>query len=205
MQVLADCCCRHDLLALTDEIYEYIVYDGHRHLSLAALPGMWERTVTISGFSKTFSVTGWRLGYAIAPAALAGPIGLLNDVYYICAPTPLQHGVAEGMGKLGPDYYTAMAADYQRKRDRLCDALAKAGLPPLVPDGAYYTLADVSRLGCPDARTAAMLLLERTGVAAVAGSAFFTDGQGENLLRFCYAKDWAMLDEACRRLAAGRV
>jgi len=196
---VAAVCQRHDLLALTDEIYEYIVYEKP-HISLASLPGMWERTVTLSGFSKTYSITGWRLGYAVAPAPLSERLGVANDLFYICAPTPLQVGVARGMRQLGADYYRDMAADYRRKRDRLCQALRGAGLEPRVPEGAYYVLADASILDPADDVRAAMELLRRAGVAAVPGSSFYNSGSPGVLLRFCFAKDWPVLEEACRRL-----
>lgn len=200
---VAALCQRHDLLAITDEIYEYIVYE-RPHVSLAALPGMWERTVTISGFSKTYSITGWRLGYAIACEALTERLGVANDLLYICAPTPLQLGVARGMRDLGPEYYTAMAADYRRKRDRLCDALRRADLTPRVPEGAYYVLAEADRLDATDDVRAAMTLLERARIAAVPGHSFYASRPEAILLRFCFAKDWPVLEEACRRLEAAR-
>lgn len=199
LNLVAEFCQKHDLLAITDEIYEYIVYDEREHVSLASLPGMYERTVTMSGFSKTFSITGWRLGYAIAPPELSTAIGLVNDLFYICAPAPLQYGLAAGMARVGPDYYKDMAADYQKKRDHFCAALDQAGLTPNVPQGAYYVLADVSSLGLEDDKAAAMHILESVGVASVPGSAFFSQG-GRSLVRFCYAKDWDTLKEASERL-----
>ncbi|AWV90848.1 pyridoxal phosphate-dependent aminotransferase [Bradymonas sediminis] len=200
LTVVADFCKKHDLIAITDEIYEYIIYDGREHISLASLPGMYERTVTISGFSKTFSITGWRLGYAVAPPALSEAIGLVNDLFYICAPTPLQHGVAAGMTRIGDDYYEEMSRDFEKKRDLICGALSDAGLTPNVPQGAYYVLADISSLGCADAKAGAMHLLEKIGVASVPGSAFFSESSETQLTRFCYAKDWATLEEVARRL-----
>lgn len=200
LTMVADFCKKNDLLAITDEIYEYILYDGREHLSLASLPGMYERTVTISGFSKTFSITGWRLGYAVAPPALSEAIGLVNDLFYICAPTPLQHGVAVGMTRLEENFYEEMSRDFQKKRDLICAALAEAGLTPNVPQGAYYVLADLSSLGCADAKAGAMHLLEQIGVASVPGSAFFSEPSAEPLTRFCYAQDWPTLEEAARRL-----
>ncbi len=190
----------HDLLVITDEIYEYIRYDGRDHLSPATVGGLGERTVTIMGLSKTFSITGWRIGYAVAPEPLARALTLVNDLYYICAPAPLQAGVTDGFG-LPPEYYRGLAAEYQGKRDRVCDALARGGLPPIIPAGAYYVLADCSRLA-PTALGAAMALLERAKVAAIPGTAFQRGAAGERLLRFCFAKNDADLDEACRRLAA---
>lgn len=198
--LIAEFCQKHDLIAITDEIYEYILYDGREHVSLASLPGMWERTVTISGFSKTYSITGWRMGYAVAPPKLSEAIGLVNDLFYVCAATPLQHGVAAGMQRISPDYYTEMAADYERKRDMFCAALTEAGLTPYVPEGAYYVLADISPLGFDDDKAAAMHILEQGGVASVPGSAFYKSEAGKSLTRFCYAKDWDVLEEAAERL-----
>ena len=201
LEIVGQFCHDHDLIAITDEIYEYIVYPGAEHISLASMPGMWARTITISGFSKTFSITGWRLGTIVAPSYLAEPIGLINDLFYVCAPTPLQHGVAEGMAILtNSDYYRAISEDYLRKRDTFCEALTDAGLPPCVPQGAYYVLADVSRLGCETSKQAAMKILEEVGVASVPGSAFFASSVGESLTRFCYAKDADTLDAACAKL-----
>ncbi len=199
LEAIRDLCLTHDLLVITDEIYEYIVYE-QPHISPATIPGLGPRTVTLSGFSKTFSITGWRLGYACARAELAERIGLVNDLLYICAPTPLQHGLAAGMAQLGPDYYRGLAADYRAKRDEFCATLAAVGLPPHVPAGAYYVLADVGDLGHGNAIAAAMHILEKVGVACVPGSSFFTGSGGEHLVRFCYAKDWPVLREACARL-----
>jgi len=199
LEAIRDLCLTHDLLVITDEIYEHIVYE-RPHLSPATIPGLGPRTVTLSGFSKTFSITGWRLGYACAPAELAERIGLVNDLLYICAPTPLQHGLAAGMAQLGPDYYRDLAADYRAKRDTFCTVLAEVGLRPHVPAGAYYVLADVGDLGHGNAIAAAMHILEKVGVASVPGSSFFSGTAGEHLVRFCYAKDWPVLRDACARL-----
>lgn len=188
-----------DLLVITDEIYEYIRYDGREHISPATVGNLRERTVTIMGLSKTFSITGWRMGYATAPAEMAKAMTLVTDLFYICAPAPLQYGVTAGF-ELPQSFFTDMAADYQRKRDRFCAALADAGLDPIVPHGAYYVLADVSRLGQETALDAAMWLIDHAGVAAVPGSAFYRGATGERLLRFCYAKDDEALDEASARL-----
>lgn len=192
-----------DLLVITDEIYEYITYDGHRHISPASVGNLRERTVSIMGFSKTFSITGWRLGYAVAAEPLAAAINLVNDLLYVCAPAPLQAGVAEGL-RAPPEFFRELGAEYQRKRDILCEGLAEAGLTPLVPRGAYYVLADVSGFGYPSAKSAALALLEQTGVAGVPGSAFYRGTAGEGLIRFCFAKDDASLREAARRLRGFR-
>ena len=200
LELVASFCQEHNLLAITDEIYEYILYDDFEHISLCTLPGMADRTITISGLSKTFSITGWRLGYVVANAELAARIGLVNDLFYVCAPTPLQHGVARGMAALSDDYYTGLRQSYQAKRDRFCRVLEEVGLTPIWPDGAYYVLADVSRFGKETAREAAMFLLEQYGVAGVPGSAFFGGERGESLIRFCYAKQDEVLEQAIERL-----
>jgi aminotransferase len=184
----------------TDEIYEYIVYDGRKHVSVASIPSCRDLAITISGFSKTFSITGWRVGYVIADERVAGPIGLMNDLFAICAPTPLQWGVARAL-EIGDDYYANMAADYQKKRDMLADALSEAGFTPSIPQGAYYMLAKIPD-DFRDDKEAANALLETTRVASVPGSAFFVSEAGNRMLRFCFAKDFDSLEEACKRLRA---
>jgi len=203
LAILARVATRRDLLVITDEIYEYIRYDGRPHVSPASIPGLRERTVTIMGLSKTFSITGWRLGYTVAPPEITRALTLVNDLYFVCAPTPLQFGAAAGFDA-PRSYFDELQSGYQQKRDRICQALREARLPPIVPQGAYYVLADCSRLGFSTSREAAMHLLETTRVASVPGSAFYRGDGGERLLRFCFAKDDAVLDEACTRLAALR-
>lgn len=198
---IADFARERDLFVFTDEIYEHFVYDGLTHLCPATLPGMKERTIVISGLSKVFSVTGWRLGYAICDARWAQPIGFCNDLVYVCGPAPLQMGAAAGLAGLPDAYYEGISRDHQGKRDRFCAALAKAGLAPHVPRGAYYALADLSRLPGETGKDKAMFLLERTGVACVPGEAFFRGGTGRNLGRFCFAKKDPVLNEAIARLA----
>jgi len=192
---------KHDLIVITDEIYEHILFDGQRHVPFATRPGGRARAVSISGLSKTFAITGWRVGYLTAPPELARRITVTHDLLYVCAPTPLQHGVTAGLGM--PDaYYEDLSRSYGKKRDILCSALADAGLTPYVPRGAYYVLADIRRLGAPDAKAAAMTLLERTRIASVPGMSFYTDPVGETLCRFCFAKEDDVLEEAGRRLRA---
>lgn len=201
LDALASFCDRHDLLCITDEIYEYITFDAS-HISMASLPGMRDRTVTIGGYSKTFSITGWRIGYIAAPAALAAPIALVNDLHYVCAPAPLQVGVAAGIQTLDASYYTDLAEGYRRKRDRFCSVLTSIGLTPHVPQGAYYVLADISSLQAESAHAAAMRLLHEARVASVPGSAFFEGGRGEHLTRFCFAKNEDELERACQLLTS---
>lgn len=186
--------------AYTDEIYEYIVYDGRRHVSMASIESCRDVTITISGFSKTFSVTGWRIGYVAVDARIASSIGLVNDLFYVCAPTPLQWGIARAL-EIGDEYYTNLAADYQKKRDLLAEALSEAGFVPSVPQGAYYMLARIPE-EFRDDKEAAQALLETTRVASVPGSAFFVSDAGKRMLRFCFAKDFDSLEEACKRLRA---
>jgi aminotransferase len=200
LEGIAQLAIENDLFVFSDEIYEHFIYPGHTHISIATLPDMWQRTVTLSGFSKTFSVTGWRVGYLIASAKWTPTIGYFNDSVYVCAPAPFQHGCAAGLEQLPPSFYTNMAADHLRKRDMTVAALTAAGLTPHVPDGAYYILASATPLHGDTAAARSRDLLARTGVAAVAGTAFFRPGVGANLLRFCFAKQDTDLAEACNRL-----
>ena len=193
-------CREFNAVAFTDEIYEYIVFDGRRHLSMASIPSCRDLTITISGFSKTFSITGWRIGYVATDAAISKAIGLVNDLFYVCAPTPLQWGVARALD-IGEEYYRNLAADYEKKRDMTAEALEEGGFKPYVPQGAYYMLAEI-----PDefanAREAADALIENARVASVPGPSFYSSSRGDRLLRFCFAKDFASLEEACRRIKA---
>lgn len=187
----------HDLFILTDEIYEYFLFDGTKHISPASLPGMAERTITISGLSKTFSITGWRVGYLAADKRWLGSIGYFHDLTYVCAPSPFQYGSATGLVELPDSFYAELSTEYQLKRDLLCGALKDAGFTPSIPPGAYYVLADVASVPGATAREKARNLLAETGVAAVAGTAFFSGGRGEDILRFCFAKRDEDLKRAC--------
>ena len=204
LELIAKVAQEHDLYVITDEIYEYFLYDGRAHVSFAALPGMRERTITLGGFSKTFSITGWRIGYLIANADLCHKLGHVHDLVYVCAPAPLQLGVARGLDQLPAAFYQDLKLEYARKREKLCSSLERAGIAPHVPQGAYYVLADSRSLPGVSAKERALALLKMSGVAAVPGSAFFESGRGADLLRFSYAKREAELDEACRRLDAFR-
>lgn len=192
---------KHDLFVFTDEIYEYFIYDHKKHISIASLPGMGERAIMIGGYSKTFSITGWRIGYAVSSPRWAQMIGYMNDLVYVCAPAPLQIGVAEGILNLPLSYYQELAAEYRIKRDLLCNTLASIGLVPSVPPGAYYVLADVTHLGFSTAKEAAFHLLGATGVASVPGISFFASANREKFIRFCFAKRMPELKDACSRLA----
>lgn len=197
---MAELCGKHDLVVFTDEIYEHFVYDGREHVCPATLPGLRERSITISGLSKTFSITGWRIGYCLAPAEIAEAIGNFSDLVYVCAPTPLQIGAAAGLVQLDDGYFEELAAKYEAKRDRLCATLDEVGLQPWVPQGAYYVLTDTSVLPGANSQARAMHLLRATGVATVPGQSFFTGGDGDAVARFCFAKEDEVIEDACRRL-----
>jgi aminotransferase len=162
---------------------------------------MADRTVTISGFSKTYAMTGWRLGYTVAPRRLAEKMAILNDLINVCAPSPLQHGVVAAFDLPG-SYYETMRADYQKKRDMTADACREAGLEPYPPQGAYYMLVDFGD-AFKDDQDAARVILEKHGVAVIPGSSFYVDPRdGRRQVRLCYAKKMPDLEEACRRIRA---
>jgi aminotransferase len=188
-----------NLLVITDEMYEYFRYEGREHLSPMAYPELAERTVTLMGLSKTFSITGWRLGYVAAHEPLAQKIKLANDLFYVCAPTPLQHGVLAGFN-IERSYFDSLQTEFKVKRDKICSALEMAGMPPLVPQGAYYVLADISKFGIANSKTFAMTMLEKIKVAAVPGRAFFNSEIGDKFIRLCFAVNDEALDQACSRL-----
>lgn len=200
LELLRDICIEHDLILFSDEIYEHFLYDGREHIPPASLPGMRERTVTLSGFSKVFSVTGWRLGYAIAPAHVIEVASQFNDLVYVCAPAPLQLGVAAGLAELPTEFYKKISEEHEEKRDLFCSVLKQIGLNPAIPQGSYYVMADVSSIPGNDDREKALFILEHTGVASVPGRAFYHDESGKNMVRFCFAKELNVLEDACQRL-----
>ncbi len=200
LDAVARICTERDILAITDEIYEHIVYEGE-HIPLAALPGMRERTVVISGASKTFSVTGWRIGTIVAPAALTSAIRKVHDFLTVGAPAPLQHACATAMESLGDDYYETLARRYRARRDILCRGLRDAGFRCRPPEGAYYVMADFSSLSALDDVAFSAFLARECGVAPVPGSSFHNrpeDGRG--LVRFAFCKRTATLVRAVSRL-----
>ena len=204
LEGIAELCRRHDAYAVTDEIYEHIYYEGE-HIPIATLDGMRSRTITISGASKTFSVTGWRIGTIVAPAEVTDAIRKVHDFLTVGAPAPLQEAVAVGMETLGRDYYEGLARDYRRRRDLLCGALSAAGFGLTPPQGAYYVLVDFSAFSdLPDDEFAVWLTKE-IGVAPVPGSSFYSRPElGRKLIRFAFCKTEDMLTEAARRLATVR-
>jgi aminotransferase len=204
LETIAALCQRHDILAITDEIYEHIVYDGRDHVPIATLPGMWDRTVTISGVSKTYSVTGWRIGYTISPPDVAVGIRRAHDFVTVGAPAPLQEAAVTALG-LPDAYYVALREAYQARRDLLRGQLDKAGFETFEPEGAYYILTEcahfLERIGLPDDTAFAMYLVKEVGVATVPGSSFYAHAElGRTKIRFCFPKTDDVLLEAGRRL-----
>jgi aspartate/methionine/tyrosine aminotransferase len=204
LQVIADLCQRHDLLAITDEIYEHIVYDGLGHTPIATLPGMAERTITISGISKSYSVTGWRVGWAVAPEELSVGIRRAHDFVTVGAPHPLQEAAITALA-LPDAYYVELREAYQARRDLLFDQVERAGFVAWKPRGAYYILTDAAHfmkaLGLTDDTAFAMWLIKEVGVATVPGSSFYAHPElGRTKIRFCFPKTDDVLREAGERL-----
>jgi aminotransferase len=195
-----------DVVVVTDEVYEYLTYDGRPHISMASLPGMAERTITMGSYSKTFAVTGWRIGYLVAPDQYSELLQAIGDQIYVCPPTPLQHGVAHGIKVLGESYYASQLAKYTYKRTVLCGALATAGLAPGVPQGAYYVIADISqRFPGKTSGEVAHYLVTRAKVAGVPASDFLGpdvthDPTRSTFLRFSYSVPDEMLERAAEGL-----
>ena len=203
MTMIAELCIKHDVWVITDEIYEHIRYAGEHHV-MATWPEMRKRTITISGLSKTFSCTGWRLGYTVAPEAQTDAIRKVHDFLPVGAPAPLQAAGAVGM-HFDADYYNHMALDYRARRSLLCDSLTDAGFTFTLPEGAYYVLADFSGLSDMDDVTFAKWMIEEIGVATVPGSSFYSDkALGRSLVRFAFCKKYETLKRAAERLATVR-
>ncbi len=200
LEVIAALCQKWDVVAISDEIYEHIVYDGRAHVALAGLDGMRDRSVTIGGMSKTYAVTGWRVGTIIAPARLTHTFRQIHDYVSIGAAAPLQEAGAVAY-RLPRPYYDQLAADYQARRDRFCLALQEIGFDLEPPEGAYYVMADFSAFSDSDDVAFARHLVRTVGVATVPGSSFFRDRElGRNFVRFCFCKKDETLDQAIQRL-----
>ena len=200
LQAIADLCLRHDLLAITDEIYEHIVYDGLGHTPIATLPGMADRTITISGVSKSYSVTGWRIGWAVAAPEISVGIRRAHDFVTVGAPHPLQEAAVTALA-LPDAYYGDLRESYQRRRDMLFGAVERAGFTAWKPRGAYYILTDaghfIKALGLEDDMAFAMWLIKECGVASVPGSSFYAHPElGRTKIRFCFPKTDDVLTEA---------
>jgi aminotransferase len=200
LEHIAALCQKWDVIAVSDEIYEHIIYDGERHVPIAAIPGMADRTVTINSLSKTFSVTGWRVGWTISPPSLTSPIRKVHDFLTVGAPAPLQEAGAAAMA-LPDAYYRELAASYERRRDRLVAILERHRFFCYTPAGAYYIMTDIGGFGFPDDVEFARFLVTEVGVAAVPGSSFYRDPwAGRTKLRFCFCKKDETLQAADERL-----
>jgi aspartate/methionine/tyrosine aminotransferase len=200
LTLIAELCQKWDVLVFTDEIYEHILYDGEQHVALATLPGMGDRTVTINGLSKTYSVTGWRVGYILANSELTGAIRKVHDFLTVGAPAPLQRAGVAAM-KLPPSYYTELARNYQLRRDLTLQTLDRVNIPYFVPKGAYYVFADISRFGYSSDVEFTRYLIKDIGVAVVPGSSFFKEPErGKSFIRFCFSKTVETLKAAQERL-----
>jgi aspartate/methionine/tyrosine aminotransferase len=200
LELIRDLCVEFDVLAITDEIYEHILYDGTKHISMAPLDGMRERTVTINGMSKTYSVTGWRVGWTVAPEKITNAIRKVHDFLTVGAPAPLQEAGAAALS-LPAEYYAKLADGYRAKRDRLLPALTSAGFKCFLPRGAYYVMTDISAFGYDDDVSFSKYLVQEIGVATVPGSSFYRDPRdGARQVRFAFCKKPETLDEAVRRL-----
>jgi len=190
---------------LTDEVYEYMCFDGRQHVSPATVPGLHDRTLTMNSFSKTYSVTGWRIGFLAGPKEIVEKCGIVFDQIEVCAARPMQRGVQRALEQLPDSFYADLQRSYQHKRDRFCAALADAGFAFQVPQGAYYVLADYTKpFGDLEPHPAVLQMIERIGVNAVPGHLFFARPDGVRCMRFQFAVDHPVLDEACRRLRSLR-
>lgn len=200
LQEIADLCCEYDCLAITDEIYEHMIYPGRSHLSIGALPEMQARTITVSGLSKAYSMTGWRLGYVIASEVLTDAIRKMHDFLTVGAPHPLQHAGVAAL-QLPPSYYEDLVARYDKSRQSLVRGLTEAGFRCHEPEGAYYIITDISAFGFPDDTTFAHWLVEEIGVGGVPGSSFYSRPElGRTKFRFMFSMADAVLAEAVERL-----
>jgi len=200
LEVIAGLCQEFDALAITDEIYEHLVFDGHTHIPIMTLPGMRDRTVTISSLSKTYTVTGWRVGWALASPDLSDSIRKIHDFLTVAAAAPLQ---AAGVTALSQprDFYATIAGEYQKKRDLMLGALTEAGFRCYRPEGAYYIMTDISGFGFPDDISFMAYMAEHAGVVGVPGSCFFKDpASGAQNVRFCFCKKYETLELASNRL-----
>jgi aspartate/methionine/tyrosine aminotransferase len=204
LDLIAELCRRYDALAITDEVYEHLVFDENEHISLATLPGMRERTVTINSVAKTFSVTGWKVGYILAPPDLSEAIRRIHQFVTFASASPLQEAVAiaiESAEELG--YYDTLLAEYTTRLDKLASHLQAAGLKPIRPQGTFFIMSDISHLGFEDDVHFAKYMTSEVGVACIPPSAFYQDpANGANLARWCFAKRDETLDAAGERLLA---
>jgi len=200
LQAVADVAIEHDLVVITDEVYEHLVFDDHEHVPLATLPGMFERTLTLSSAGKSYSFTGWKVGWATGPAELVGALLAAKQWLTFTSGAPLQPAVAFALDE-EPDFPTKLAVDLQRRRDLLCTGLADLGLDVRVPEGTYFATTDVSALGWPDGLSFCLALPERAGVVAIPTQGFYDSDAGRHLVRWAFCKEPGVIEEGLRRLS----
>jgi aspartate/methionine/tyrosine aminotransferase len=205
LKIIRDLCLDHDAFAVTDEIYDQILYDGRRHVSIASLDGMRDRTITIAGFSKTYSMTGWRVGYVAAEKNISGGIRKVHDFLTVCAPTPLQQGCIVALS-LPNSYYEKLCNEYDQSRLLLLDVLGRCGFEAYKPEGAYYVWTNIRGTGYTDDNTLAQYLVSKVGVGSVPGSSFYHNpADGRLMLRFSFSKKPATIKKAVRRFSKFKV
>lgn len=200
LQAVAEVAIEHDLVVITDEVYEHLVYDDHEHVPLATLPGMFERTLSLSSAGKSYSFTGWKVGWATGPAELVGAVLAAKQWLTFTSGSPLQPAVAFALDE-EPDYPARLAAGLQERRDLLCSGLAAVGLDVRVPEGTYFATTDISALGWPDGRSFCLALPERAGVVAIPTQVFYDSDAGRQLVRWAFCKEAEVIEEGLRRLA----
>jgi len=199
LRAIAAICRSAGVVVVADEVYEHIVSRQHPHVPIASLPGMLKHTLTLSSAGKTFCVTGWRVGWLVGPLDVMPALSIKADDVFICAPAPFQHAIAACLA-FEPDFFESVGERFQRNRERICQALHRAGFSPYSSQGAYYVLASYEKLGYRNDAEAATRLMERAHVVAIPGSAFYSGGRNSGMLRFCFALEDELLDEACKRL-----
>jgi aminotransferase len=200
LEILGEIMQTNDLILFSDEMYEHFIYDGATFNSAMSIESLKSRSIIISGFSKIYSITGWRIGYAIAPKEIVRSASAFNDLIYVCPPAPLQHGVLKGLQELPKSYYENVAKEHQMKRDKFTKALNSAGLKAEYIKGAYYILADISKIEGEDDKAKVITLLQKTGIATVPARAFYSNSNSLNLARFCFSKKQEELDRAIIQL-----
>jgi N-succinyldiaminopimelate aminotransferase len=204
LQAIADVAIEHDLVVITDEVYEHLVFDDHEHVPLATLPGMFERTLTLSSAGKSYSFTGWKVGWATGPAELVDAVLAAKQWLTFTSGAPLQPAVAHALDH-EPDFPRELAADLQKRRDLLCSGLGDVGLDARVPEGTYFALTDVSNLGWEDGLSFCLALPERAGVVAIPTQGFHDSEAGRHLVRWAFCKDPSLIEDGLRRLGDARL
>jgi N-succinyldiaminopimelate aminotransferase len=201
LQAVADVATEHDLVVITDEVYEHLVFDDHEHVPLATLPGMFERTLSLSSAGKSYSFTGWKVGWATGPAPLVGAVLAAKQWLTFTSGSPLQPAVAHALDE-EPDFPATLAADLRERRDLLCDGLAAVGLDVRVPEGTYFATTDIAGLGWPDGDAFCRALPDRAGVVAIPLRGFYDSDAGRHLVRWAFCKERGVIEEGLRRLGA---